>query len=83
MSSKVVRIETTEPIKRNVDDSSAKDATGTREATDVAQYESGTAQTFDAGLTNNVVNLGNQLFAIHYTSHSLTHLYQSRHLSSI
>ena len=76
MSSKTVtRIEVTEPIKRNIDDSSAIDAT--REASDVAQYESGTGHTFDAGLTSNVVNLGKSEFILkinHYslfTTHSL------------
>jgi hypothetical protein len=52
----VARIEATEPIKRNINDSSASETTDVNP--DVAKYESGTAYTFDAGLTNNVVNLG-------------------------
>jgi len=51
----VARIEATEPIKRNINDSSASETTDVNP--DVAKYESGTAYTFDAGLTNNVVNL--------------------------
>ena len=63
------KVNTDDPIKVNTigirNDEAATVAVATAvEDPDIAKYPTGTAYTFDAGLTNNVVNLGILLIII-------------------